>query len=122
LPRNRDFIYSFFPSKLEPQASALGFNYANQVLLGVDYPIVSFEDYVPDFDGLVVKKALGGDAVDPKPAANTEGEGAVAYVDETGNDQRQTQEACEAKASDFIADKIESQEERRALKTFYADQ
>ena len=88
LPRNRDFIYSLFPSKLESQVSALGFDYANQVLLGVDYSIVSFEDYVPDFDGLVVKKALGGDAVDPKPAANTEGEGAVAYVDETGHDQR----------------------------------
>ena len=87
LPGNRDFIYSFQPPKLESHVSAFGFNYSNQILWRVYYLIVSFEYYVPDFDALVVKEALGGDAVYPKPAANTERDRAVSNVEETGDDE-----------------------------------
>lgn len=100
---------------MEPQPTALRFNYANQVLLGVDYLIVSLKDYVPDFDAFRVERTLGADRVDPKSAANAERDGAVAYVDETRHDQSQTQEAREAKAPDFVAYKIEGQEKCGAL-------
>lgn len=88
LPRNRDFLHGFLPSKLESQTPTLGFNYANQVLLRVDYLIVSFEDDIPYFDALRVERTLSADSVDPKSTANTEGDGAVAYVDETRHYQR----------------------------------
>jgi hypothetical protein len=107
---------------LQSQAPALGFNYANQVLLRVDYLIVSFKDHVPDFDAFRVERTLRADRVDPKPTANAQRDGAVADVDETRNDQRQTQEACEAKAPDFVADEVEGQEKRRALQSLNADQ
>jgi len=122
LPRNRDFFQSFLPSELESQAAALRFNYANQVLLGVDYPIVSFKDYVPDFDALRVERTLRADRIDPESAANAKRNGAIAYVDQAGDDQSQTQEACEAKAPDFVADKIEGEEKGGALQTLDADQ
>lgn len=122
LTRNRHFLQRFLPSKLESQTPALRFNYAIQVLLRVDYLIVSFEDYVPDFDALRVERTLRADRVDPKPAANAQGDRAVAYVDETRHDQGQTQEACEAKAPDFVAHKIEGQEKGGALQPLDADQ
>jgi len=122
LPGNRNFLQSFFPSQLESQPPALGFNYANQVLLRVDCLIVSFKDYIPYFDALRVERTLRADRVDPKPTANAQRHGAVAYVDETRHDQRQTQEACEAKAPDFVADEIEGQKKCRALQPLDADQ
>lgn len=85
---NQGFIDGFLSAELEPQTSALRFNDANEVLLRVDYLIVGFEYDVADFYGFVVKNAFGGDAVDSKSAANTEGGGAVAHIDQTGNDQR----------------------------------